>query len=341
MTNQGYADARRPEAAAEAAGRSFGEKSSRYSGGLRSFLEEWTILILLLALLVLCSVFVDRFFEIGNLMNIARQISFLAIVALGEFFVILIAQMDMSIGWTIGLTSVLLAGLMSRNGVPMGVALVLVFGVAIVIGIINGLLSIVGKVPSFIATLVTMNVLMGLSYLYSRGIPISGLPRQLNYLGMGYLFGIPVPVYLMVLVTALCYVFTTHTELGRSFYAVGGNAEAAKLSGINVRFVGVLAFVISAVLATVGSIGLTAKTMAGTASLGGDMLFDVVTVVVLGGTSLYGGKGNVIRVVLAAFLIGMISNAMVLMGIDTYYQWIVKGAILISVVLIDVNSKKE
>lgn len=341
MTNQGYADAQRPEAAAEAAGRSFGEKSRRYSGGLSSFLEEWTILILLLALFVLCSVFVDRFFQIGNLMNIARQISFLAIVALGEFFVILIAQIDMSIGWTIGLTSVLLAGLVSRNDAPLGVALVLVFGVAIVIGIINGLLSIVGKVPSFIATLVTMNVLMGLSYLYSRGIPISGLPRQLNYLGMGYLFGIPVPVYLMVLVTALCYVFTNHTELGRSFYAVGGNAEAAKLSGINVRFVGVLAFVISAVLATVGSIGLTAKTMAGTAALGGDMLFDVFTVVVLGGTSLYGGKGNVIGVVLAALLIGVISNAMVLMGIDTYYQWIVKGAILISVVLIDVNSKKE
>lgn len=316
-------------------------KAKRYTGGLGSFAKDWMILFLLLGLFVICSIFIDRFFEIGNLMNIARQISFLAIVALGEFFVILIAQMDMSIGWIIGLTSVLLAGVVSRNGWPLWAALILVFGVAIVIGVINGLLSIVGRVPSFIATLVTMNVLMGLSYLYSRGIPISGLPSSLNFLGMGYLFGIPIPVYLMVIVAAACWVFTTQTELGRSFYAVGGNPEAARLSGINVRKIGILAFVISAVLSTLGSVGLTSKTMAGTATLGDAMLFDVMTVVVLGGTSLYGGKGNVIGVVLAALLVGVISNAMVLMGVNTYFQWIVKGAILITVVLIDVNSRRE
>lgn len=319
----------------------YAEKSKRYSGGIRSFMNEWMILVLFLALFLVCSLFIDRFLELGNLMNIARQVSFLTIVALGQFFVILIAHMDLSIGSSIGLTSVLLAGLVAKSGLPVGIAILAVFAIAILIGLITGALVVYGKVPAFIATLVMMNVLMGVAYIYSRGLPISGLPAWMNYLGMGYLFNIPVPVYLMVIVAALCYVFTTHTQLGRSFYAVGGNPDAARLSGINVKFVGMLAFVLCSVLATVGSIGLTARTMSGAASLGESMLFDVITVVVLGGTSLFGGKGNVIGVVIAALLTGVISNAMVLMGIDTYFQWIVKGAILIIVVLIDVNSKKS
>ncbi|MCW5954202.1 MAG: ABC transporter permease [Propionibacteriaceae bacterium] len=317
------------------------DKSKRYAGGVRAFMNEWMILVLFLGLFAICALAIDRFFELGNLMNIARQVSFLTIVALGQFFVILVAHMDLSIGSLIGLTSALLAGLVVNSGWPVWLAILGVFVVAILVGLVNGLLAIFGRVPAFIATLVMMNVLMGLAYIYSRGLPISGLPSWLNYLGMGYLFGIPVPVYLMLAVAVLCYVFTTHTELGRSFYAVGGNVDASRLSGINVRFVGMLAFVICAVLATLGSIGLTARTMSGSASLGEAMLFDVITVVVLGGTSLFGGKGNVVGVVIAALLTGVITNAMVLLGIDTYFQWIVKGAILIAVVLIDVNSKKS
>lgn len=319
----------------------YAEKSRRYSGGLKSFMNEWMILFLFAALFVVCAVSIDRFLELGNLMNIARQVSFLTIVALGQFFVILIAHMDLSIGSSIGLTSVLLAGLIANSGFPAWLAILAVFAAAIVIGLVNGLLVVYGNVPAFIATLVMMNVLMGVAYIYSRGLPISGLPPWLNYLGMGYLFGVPVPVYLMVLVAGLCYVFTMHTELGRSFYAVGGNPDASRLSGINVKFIGMLAFVLCSVLATLGSIGLTARTMSGSASLGDAMLFDVITVVVLGGTSLFGGKGNVIGVVIAALLTGVITNAMVLLGIDTYFQWIVKGAILITVVLIDVNSKRS
>lgn len=315
------------------------QKTQRYSGGIRDFVNDWMILVLFIVLFVVCSVAIPNFFDASNLMNIGRQISFLAIAALGEFFVILTANMDMSLGQVVSLNSVLLAGFVAINGLPLWAALILVLLVAVGVGVINGLLSVQGKVPSFIATLVTGNIMMGITYLYSRGIPISGLPSGLNWLGMGYLFAIPVPIYLLVIITLLCWLFTTKTELGRSFYAVGGNKDAARLSGINVNFIGVLAFVLSSVLATISAIGLTAKTMAGTATLGADMLFDVMTVVVLGGTSLYGGRGNVIKIVIAAILIGVISNAMVLLGINTYLQWIVKGAILLTVVLIDVNSK--
>lgn len=308
---------------------------------LRSLVEDWMIFFLFVVLFLICAATVDRFLEPTNLMNIARQVSFLAIVAFGQFFVILIAQMDLSIGSSIGLTSVLLAGLVAKSGMSIWIALLGIVVVSIVIGLINGALIMIGKVPAFIGTLVMMNVLMGVSYIYSRGLPISGLPSGFNYLGMGYFVGVPVPVYLMIIVGAACHVFTSYTALGRAFYAVGGNPDAARLSGINVRFVGMLAFVICSLLATLGSVGLTARTMSGSASLGDSMLFDVITVVVLGGTSLFGGRGSILGVGIAALLTGVISNAMVLLGVDTYFQWIVKGLILIIVVLVDVNSKRD
>lgn len=323
------------------AGMDFKIKSRHYSGGLKAFVREWMILFLFIALFIICSISIDNFFTTDNIMNILRQISFLAIVSLGEFFVILIGQMDMSIGSIIGMVSCFFAGLVSKSGMSVGMALVTVFIFAISVGIINGLLTVVGKMPSFIATLVTMNVIKGVNFIYSKGIPISGLPREFNFLGMGYLWIIPIPVIMMLIVAVILNTFTKQTPLGRSFFAVGGNPEASKLSGVNVKFVSILAFVFSAVLSAIGAIGMTSKTMSGIATIGDNMLFDVMTVVVLGGTALTGGRGKVVGVTLAAMFLGVISNAMVLLGINTYWQWIIKGVILVSVVLIDSNTKRE
>jgi ribose transport system permease protein len=186
-----------------------------------------------------------------------------------------------------------------------------------------------------------MNVIKGIDFIYSKGIPISGLPKGFNFLGMGYLWILPVPVIMMLIVAVVLNTFTKQMPLGRSFFAVGGNREASKLSGVNVKFVSILAFVISAVLSAIAAIGMTSKTMSGIAGIGDNMLFDVMTVVVLGGTALTGGRGKVVGVVLAAMFLGVISNGMVLLGIDTYWQWIVKGIILVSVVLIDSNTKRN
>ncbi len=316
-------------------------KSRRYGGGFRAIMKEWMILFLFIIMFIICSVFVDKFFTTDNLMNILRQISFLAIVSLGQFFVILTGNMDMSIGSIIGLVSVFLAGFVVNMGMSIGLAIFLVFGMAIAFGVLNGLLTVHGKMPSFIATLVTMNIIKGINYIYSDGIPISGLPKEFNFLGMGYIGMVPVPVILMIITAIILYIFTMHTPAGRSFFAVGGNKEASKLSGINIRLIGVVAFILCAVCCAVGAIGLTSKTMSGSATIGDNMLFDVMTVVVLGGTALTGGRGKVVGVVLAALFMGVISNAMVLVGINTYWQWIVKGIILVSVVLIDSNAKKD
>jgi len=202
-------------------------------------------------------------------------------------------------------------------------------------------LVVYGKMPSFIATLVVMNVVRGIIYLYSKGLPISGLPEGFNFMGSGYVGIVPFPVILMFIVAIILYILTAHTSVGRSFFAVGGNLEASKLSGINVKCIGILAFVFCAALTGVGALGLTAKTLAGNVTLGDELLFDVMTIVVLGGTSLTGGRGRIFGVVIGALFLQVIGNAMVLLGINTYWQWVVKGAILIVVVLIDSNTKRD
>ena len=317
------------------------EKTKAYNRGWVHFLKDWMILILFLALVLICGVSLGTFRTTDNIMNILRQASFTAIIAMGEYFVILTANMDMSISATIGMTSIFFAGLVVKLGMPIWLAILAVLAIAVIVGLINGALVIYGKMPSFIATLVVMNIVRGINYLYSRGLPISGLPDSFNFFGSGYFGIVPFPVILMSVVAILLYMVTEHTALGRSFFAVGGNLEASKLSGINVKFIGVAAFVFCAVLTTVGALGLTAKTLAGNVTLGDNLLFDVMTIVVLGGTSLTGGRGRVFGVVIGALFLQVISNAMVLLGINTYWQWIVKGIILVSVVLIDSNTNRD
>lgn len=319
----------------------FKTKSKRYSESGESFLKDWMILILFVVLVVIFSVSSSTFRTMNNIMNVLRQASFIAIIAMGEFFVILIGNMDMSLSSIIGMVSIFFAGFAVTMGLPLWVAVILVMVMAAIVGVINGVLVVYGKVNSFIATLITMNIIKGLYYIYSGGLPISGLPESFNYFGAGYVGVVPFPVILMVVVALLLYVITQHTSLGRSFYAVGGNMEASKLSGINVKFVIILAFVLCSVLTAIGALGITAKTLSGNVTLGENLLFDVMTIVVLGGTSLTGGRGRIYGVVIGALFLQVISNMMVLMSISTFWQWVVKGIILLSVVLIDANTKKD
>jgi ribose transport system permease protein len=310
-------------------------KSKRYRAGFRSFFLEWMILFLFVALVSISFLLNEQFRTTANIMNILRQASFLSIIAMGEFFVILVGNMDMSITSTIGMSSIFLAGFVVNDGISLGPAIALVLGMAAVIGLVNGSLVVYGKMPSFIATLV------GLYYIYSKGLPISGLPQSFNYLGAGYVGIIPFPVILMLIVALMLYFLSMHTSIGRSFYAVGGNPEASKLSGINTKFVVIFAFVLCAVLSSLGALGMTAKTLSGNVSIGEFLLFDVMTICVLGGTSLSGGRGKVFGIIIGALFLQVISNIMVLMSINTYWQWVVKGLILVIVVLIDSNTRER
>lgn len=316
-------------------------KSKRYSSGWRSFMQDWMILFLFIVLFAASCIFSETFRTPDNILNVLRQASFIAIIAMGEFFVILTGNMDMSISSTIGMVSIFFAGFTVQMGLPIPAAIAVVLVMAIIVGLINGILVVYGHVPSFIGTLVVMNILKGIYYIYSGGLPISGMPKEFNFLGAGYIGPIPFPIIILLIVTAILYVITQYTSIGRGFYAVGGNAEASKLSGLNVKFISILAFVICAVLSAIGALGLTSKTLTGNVNIGENLLFDVMTIVVLGGTSLMGGRGRIVGVVIGALFLQVISNIMVLSSVNTYLQWVVKGAILVAVVLIDSNSKKD
>lgn len=315
-------------------------KAKKYSGGFKSVVNDWMILFLFILLFALCC-FNSNFRTPANIMNVLRQASFVAIIAMGEFFVILIGEMDMSITSTIGMVSIFFAGFVVNMGVPIPIAFLLVIMMSMVIGVINGCLVVYGKMPSFIATLVIMNMLKGVNYLFSDGLPISGLPQSFGQMALGKVGIVPYAVILMLVVAVFLYIFTAHTAVGRSFFAIGGNKEASKLSGLNVNFIAILSFVVCAVLTTIGALGLTSKTQSGNVTLGDNLLFDVMTICVLGGTSLTGGRGRVAGIVIGALFLQVISNIMVLLGINTYWQWVVKGIILVVVVLIDSFSKKE
>jgi len=319
----------------------FKTKSKRYSGGGGSFFQDWMILILFVVLVVIFSLTSSTFRTTNNIMNVLRQASFIAIIAMGEYFVILTGRMDMSISSIIGMVSIYFAGFAVTLGLPVWLAIVLVMLLSIAVGLANGALVVYGKVPAFIATLVTMNIIKGIYFIYSGGLPISGLPESFNFLGAGYVGVVPFPIILMAVIALLLNVITQHTSLGRSFFAVGGNIEAAKLSGINVNFIGIFAFVLCAVLTAIGALGLTAKTLSGNVMLGENLLFDVMTIVVLGGTSLSGGRGRIFGVVIGALFLQVISNMMVLVSINSFWQWVVKGVILMVVVLIDANTKRD
>lgn len=282
-------------------------KSKRYTKGMKTLLNDWMIAFLFVALFALCCLNSD-FRTTTNIMNVLRQASFVAIIAMGEFFVILIGEMDMSISSTIGMVSIFFAGFTVNMGLPIWLSFLLVILIAVVIGIVNGCLVVYGKMPSFIATLVIMNMLKGINYIYSDGLPISGLSEDFGQMALGKLGIVPYAVILMVVVAVILYVFTTNTAVGRSFFAVGGNKEASRLSGLNVNFIAILAFVMCAILTTIGALGLTSKTLSGNVTLGDNLLFDVMTICVLGGTSLTGGRGRVFGIVIGALFLQVISN---------------------------------
>ena len=315
-------------------------KAKKYSGGFKALLSDWMIGFLFILLFALCCLN-SNFRTTTNIMNVFRQTSFIAIIAMGEFFVILVAEMDMSIASIIGMVSIVFAGFTVNMKYPIWLSILIVVALSAVVGVVNGTLVVYGRMPSFIATLVVMNMLRGVNYIYSNGLPISGLPDSFGLLAMGRLGVIPVAVILMVAVAAILYIFTSHTAIGRSFYAVGGNKEASKLSGINTNKIIFLAFIMCGILSAVGALGLTAKTQSGNVTLGDNLLFDVMTICVLGGTALTGGRGRVVGIVIGALFLQVITNIMVLMEINTYWQWVVKGIILVSVVLVDSYSKKD
>ncbi|WP_139007080.1 ABC transporter permease [Arthrobacter crystallopoietes] len=280
-----------------------------------------------------------RFLDGANLMNIARQSVFLLLIAMGQMIVLINAQLDLSVGATVALTSVIVAMATAATADGPGSVLVGVavgLGVGGAVGLLNGLIVAYLKVPSFMATLGSTSVLTGLALIISKGAPIVGVPLTFtDALATSSVLGIPVPVLVGITLAIGVGVFMSRMHAGRNMYAVGGNRAAALVAGVNVKRTIILAFVLCSMLAALAGILLTARVGSGEASLGASYVMLSIAAAVLGGTSLFGGEGVLWRVVLGVVFLGVLSNGMNLLHVSSYVQELVIGAVLIAAVAVE------
>lgn len=275
-----------------------------------------------------------EFLDRDNLVNVVRQTSIPGIMAVGMTFVILTGGIDLSVGSTLALAGVCCATL-ERAGWPLPVVVLGALGTGALVGLANGLVITRGRVAPFVVTLGTMSIVRGWAHISTDAQPISRFGEAFRWIGTGSLAGVPVPIVLFLGAVLAAAVVLGRTRLGRYTYAIGGNVQAARLSGVNVAWHTTMAYVICGLTAGASALVLTSRLNAAESKAGlGDEL-DVIASVVIGGTSLSGGRGSVWGTLLGALLIGMINNGMNLMKISAHWQLVVKGAIIVAAVLVD------
>nr|WP_277750082.1 ribose ABC transporter permease [Falsirhodobacter deserti] len=291
-------------------------------------------LIGLIVVSVLMGFASDNFFSVSNIFNVLRQVSIIAILAVGMTFVILTGGIDLSVGAVMALAGTIAAGLMVNMGMPGWVGLLAGIGVGVVLGIFNGFLVAWGRMPAIIVTLATMGMARGLGLIYSGGYPISGIPSWISWFGVGRIGIVPVPVIAMVIIYALAWVLLQRTAFGRHVYAIGGNELAAKLSGVKTQRVKLAVYAISGLTAALAAIILTGRLMSGQPNAGVGFELDAIAAVVLGGTAIAGGRGLILGTLIGAILLGILNNGLNLMGINPYMQDVIKGLIILLAIYI-------
>lgn len=297
-------------------------------------------LFALVALVVAVTILNPSFLSPSNLLNLLRQVAVNGFIAFGMTFVILTGGIDLSVGSTLALSSALTAGLMA-SGVPAILAVLVGLLSGSILGALNGLLIAKGKVAPFIATLATMTIYRGITLVYTNGNPITGLGDSFffNFIGRGYLFGIPFPVVLLFLIFLLLYILLHKTAFGRKTYAIGGNEKAAYIAGVNIDKVKVIIYGISGLMASISGMIITSRLNSAQPTAGQSYEMDAIAAVVLGGTSLSGGKGRIFGTLIGALIIGTLNNGLNLLGVSSFYQQIVKGIVIVIAVLLDRKRK--
>ncbi|MGJ0629052.1 ribose ABC transporter permease [Xenorhabdus bovienii] len=309
----------------------------------KAWLMEQKSLIALLILIVVVSFLSPNFFTLNNLFNILQQTSVNAIMAVGMTLVILTSGIDLSVGSLLALTGAVAASMVGTD-VNALVAVVAALALGAAIGACTGVIVAKGKVQAFIATLVMMLLLRGVTRVYTDGSPIntgfSDNAELFGWFGIGRPLGVPTPVWIMLLVFAAAWYILHHTRLGRYIYALGGNESATRLSGINVDKIKIIVYSLCGLLAALGSIIEVARLSSAQPMAGSGYELDAIAAVVLGGTSLAGGKGRIVGTLIGALILGFLNNGLNLLGISSNYQMIVKAVVILLAVLVDNKSSK-
>lgn len=296
----------------------------------------------LIALCVVAALLSPAFLNTANVTNVLRQIALFGIVSVGMTFVILTRGIDLSVGSILGVCAVATA-LLLTGGMSVAATIVMVLVLGVVLGAVNGLGVTLGRVPPFIMTLGMMVMGRGLALTLADGQPIALRERAADFmwLGRGYALGIPIPVWIFLVVALLAIFVLRYTAYGRQIYAVGSNEEAARLSGIHVRIVIFSVYVISGLLASLTALIFVSRLTVGEPTAGTGIELEAIAITVIGGTSLFGGEGGIVGTIIGAAILAVLANIMNLVGVSPFTQQIVKGAIIVGAILYEMLRKKR
>ena len=305
------------------------------------FIKQNAIIILLVLEVIYFSFTTDNFLSTTNLFNVLRQVAPTGIVCIGMTLVILTGGIDLSVGAEVGLAVVVCAECIVA-GWPILPSCLLAILATTIVGYVNGLLIADIGIPAFIATLGTQFAVRGAVYIYTNCMPIFGFPEEFRFLGQGYIFKVvPVPVVIMVIMLVIAWFYINKTKMGRYTYAIGGSAEVSRLSGINVKRVYHLTYVISGFCSGIAGVILLSRLFSGQPRAGINYEMDAITAVVLGGVSMTGGEGKLSGVIYGFLIIGLLSNGFTMLGVNEYWQMLLKGIILCVAVGADVISTRR
>ncbi|NPD73332.1 ABC transporter permease [Oceanispirochaeta sp. M1] len=313
-------------------------------------MSKYGIVVIFIGMCLILSIVSPAFRSMRNVTNVIRQVSIIGIVSMGVTFCIITTGIDLSSGSMIALISVVVASL-SQNSVnpdqPISVVMPIAFGIGIALilglalGSVNGTLHAYGKIPPFIATLGMMTVARGAAALFTQGRPVGDLKDTFTFIGTGNFLNVPLPILIYIAMGILSHILLSKTKFGRHVFAIGGNEQAARICGINVRKTLVKVYAYAGFLTAVSAILLTARTSAGNPTYGVSYELDAIASTVIGGTSLSGGIGSIPFCVIGALIIGVLNNGMDLLGVNAYWQQIAKGVIIVVAVLIDARKQKR
>lgn len=299
--------------------------------------KQWNdlaIIFILLILVVILTIMRPVFLTPNNLLNILRQVSIVGILGIGMTYVLISGEIDLSVGSMTALAGIIAAILM-KDYAPLPIAIFAGILIAVFCGLLNGLIHVYFKIPSFIVTMGMLNIARGIVLVITNSYPVTGLPTAFKVIGRGYAAFLPIPVLIMLICYVIGFLNLRYTKFGRSVFAIGGNIEAAKLSGISVNRNKVMIFVISGLMSGIAGVVLASRLFSGQPSAGNGLELDAIASCVIGGTSTAGGKGRIWGTLLGALIMGILTNGMNLLNISTNWQLVMQGAIIIIAVGLD------
>ena len=302
------------------------------------FKENLGIIVAFLVLCVFLSVFPKTsgsFFTRQNIFNVLRQISTNLFLACGMTMVIILGGIDLSVGSIIALSGCISAGCVARYNLPLPIALLMGLLVGLLVGMFNGAVISKTTIPAFIVTLATMNIAKGLAYVYTGGSPVRVVTKEWQFLGAGYVGIFPTPVVILVIVLIITAIIMNKTKMGRHMYAVGGNQQAAEFSGIKVEKVKFFVHAFSGLMAGLAGIVLASRMYSGQPTAGDGAEMDAIAAVVVGGTSMAGGSGKIGGTIIGGLIIGVLNNGLNLLNVISFWQYVVKGVVILLAVFLD------